>query len=104
MGLTAKVGFCVLLIDLAEVEEGATVVEVVVLVVVDILVVVVVVGVVIGVGLAVVTFPVTRMGTFLGFCDVSVVKVFLLGSRTCFSQSGKSGTFLLGLFLELRQA
>ena len=101
MGLTAKVGFCVLLIDLAEVEEGATVVEVVVLV--DILVVVVV-GVVIGVGLAVVTFPVTRMGTFLGFCDVSVVKVFLLGSRTCFSQSGKSGTFLLGLFLELRQA
>ena len=103
MGLTAKVGFRVLLIDLAEVEEGATVVEVVVLVVVDILVVVVV-GVVIGVGLAVVTFPVTRMGTFLGFCDVSVVKVFLLGSRTCFSQSGKSGTFLLGLFLELRQA
>ena len=60
MGLTAKVGFCVLLIDLAEVEEGATVVEVVVLV--DILVVVVV-GVVIRVGLAVVTFPVTRMGT-----------------------------------------
>lgn len=99
-------GFCVLFIDLvAEVAEGTAVVDavLVVLLVVDILVVVVV-GVVIGVGLAVVTFPVTRIGTFLGFCDVSVVKVFLLGSRTCFSQSGKSGTLRLGLFLELRQA
>ena len=82
--------------------------DVVGLLVVD-LVVDTVVGVVIGTGRLVVLFLVTRIGV-RSFCGLpaeetdSVVNVFLLGSRACLSQSGKSGTLRLGLFLELRQA